>query len=189
MDPRALQHHLRRAPSGRAADQAVVRGHRCVGTLWQVVYARAGACVKAKALALWCASITILQFLTLSFGARATRDAGRRRPLSCRVSLEIQFASCSPSRSPSASRLSFAGFQYILRHASGRRAGNRVQAPTRCCHVLCSDHDLTSSDELGRPDALALVELVANLAGARCELARACEILARGVHLAGLGFG
>ena len=43
---------------------------------------------------------------------------------------------------------------------------------------------LSSSDELGRRDALALIELVANLAGARRKLTRACEILARGVRLA-----
>ena len=42
----------------------------------------------------------------------------------------------------------------------------------------------SSSDELGRRDALALVELVANLAGARRKLTRAREILARGVVLA-----
>ena len=47
MDPRALQHDLRRAPSGRATDQAVLRGHRCVGALWQAVYAQAGARVIA----------------------------------------------------------------------------------------------------------------------------------------------
>ena len=81
----------------------------------------------------------------------------------------------------------FAGLNFKLRHASNRRAGNRVQ---RLLHaavtLLCSDliPCVSSSDELGRPDTLALVELVANLAGARRELARACEILARGVHLA-----
>ena len=60
----------------------------------------------------------------------------------------------------------------------------RAREPRAQPSPPCGRRQTSSSDELGRRDALALVELVANLAGARRKLTRAREILARGVVLA-----